>query len=103
MYDMVIVDAAPIIPVADGRIVAASCDASILVLNSRRSDEKTSTQAFEGLLSVGAEVLGVVVNDVAPDRLAEGFDVSFSHLGGGKNAVNPKSSETRVDKLRSNP
>ena len=52
---------------------------------------------------MGAEVLGVVVNDVAPDRMAEGFDVSFAHLGGGKSAINPKSAETRVDKLRSNP
>ncbi len=104
MYDMVIVDAAPILPVADGRIVAASCDASVLVLNSKRSDDRTSIQACEGLLSVGAEVLGIIVNDVAPDRLSEGFDVSFAHLGGAKyDSGGAKASSSWSDKMRSNP
>jgi len=99
---MVIVDAAPILPVVDGRIVAASCDASVLVLNARKSDGKVSSQACEGLLSVGAEILGVVVNDVAHDRLSEGFDVSYAHLGGYNNESAKNVSGNRVDKARNN-
>jgi len=103
MYEMVIVDAAAILPVVDGRIVAASCDASVLVLNSRRSDGKLSSQACEGLLSVGAEILGVVVNDVPHDRLAEGFDVSYAHLGGYNNEIGGKASASEPSEARNNP
>lgn len=100
MYEMVIVDAAAILPVADGRIVAASCDASVLVLNSKRSNDKVSSQACEGLLSVGAEILGVVVNDVSQDRLSEGFDVSYAHLGGYNNELSRAASSERADRTR---
>ncbi|CAN5451821.1 exopolysaccharide regulatory tyrosine autokinase VpsO [soil metagenome] len=104
MYEMVIVDAAAILPVVDGRIVAASCDASVLVLNSKRSDGKLSSQACEGLLSVGAEILGVVVNDVSHDRLAEGFDVSYAHLGGYNSEMGAKPAVSDLpDEARSNP
>jgi polysaccharide biosynthesis transport protein len=82
LYEMVIVDAAPVIPVVDGRIVAASCDASILVLHAKKTDAKIASQAVDGLLSVGAEILGVVVNSVSADRMQDGFEVSYAHLGG---------------------
>jgi capsular exopolysaccharide synthesis family protein len=105
MYEMVIVDAAGILPVVDGRIVAASCDASILVLNAKKSDGKISSQACEGLLSVGAEILGVVVNDVSAERLEEGFDVSYAHLGGYNNEFGQGRSgpSDRTNRARSNP
>lgn len=104
LYEMVIVDAAAIIPVVDGRIVAASCDATILVLNGKKSDIKLSSQACDGLLSVGAEVLGVVVNAVSVDRMTDGFDVSYAHLGGyvGEQGFGKYMSD-RVDEARSRP
>jgi capsular exopolysaccharide synthesis family protein len=102
LYEMVIVDAAPVIPVVDGRIVAASCDASILVLNAKKSDAKIASQAVDGLLSVGAEILGIVVNAVSADRLNDGFEVSYAHLGGylGEHGT-AKPYPERVDEARS--
>jgi capsular exopolysaccharide synthesis family protein len=63
-YDRVLIDSPPVIVVADALILAALCDAAVLVLHAGISTRQTSVQAYESLASVGAKVLGVVVNDV---------------------------------------
>jgi capsular exopolysaccharide synthesis family protein len=63
-YDRVIIDAPPLGPVADARIVSALADATLLVLRADRSTRKGAEQAREGLLAVGGTILGAVVNDV---------------------------------------
>jgi len=63
-YDRIIVDSPPVTPVTDALIVAAICDITLLVLRAEKSTRKMSQQARDGLLSVGAHLLGVVVNDV---------------------------------------
>ena len=39
-------------------------DVTLMVLRADKSTRKTSQQARDGLLSVGARILGTVVNDV---------------------------------------
>ncbi len=63
-YDRVIVDSPPVMPVTDALILAAICDITLLVLRAEKSTRKVSQQARDGLLSVGAHVLGAVVNGV---------------------------------------
>ncbi len=63
-YDRVIIDSSPVMPVTDAKILATMCDATLLVLRAEKSTRKTSQQALAGLLSIGAHILGVVVNDV---------------------------------------
>ena len=63
-YDRIIIDSPPVIPVTDAQIIAAICDITLLVLRAEKSTRKISQQARDGLLSVGAHMLGVVVNDV---------------------------------------
>ncbi len=63
-YDRVIIDSPPVMPVTDALILSAICDVVLLVLRAEKSTKKTCRQAQHGLLSVGADVLGVVVNDV---------------------------------------
>ncbi len=63
-YDRVIIDAPPVLSVTDAQILAAICDVTLLVLRAEKSTRKTSQQARDALLSVGAHVLGVLVNDV---------------------------------------
>jgi capsular exopolysaccharide synthesis family protein len=63
-YDRVIIDSPPVIPVTDAQILAAICDVTLLVLRAKKSTRKTSQQARDGLSSVGAHILGVLVNDV---------------------------------------
>jgi capsular exopolysaccharide synthesis family protein len=64
-YDHVVIDSAPVVGLADSRIVAASCDATVLVLRAGQSTRRVSELARNGLSSVGAQVVGIVVNDAA--------------------------------------
>jgi capsular exopolysaccharide synthesis family protein len=64
-YERVIIDSPPVTPVADSQILGAISDITLLVLRAGRSTRKHSQQARDGLLSVGAHILGVVINDVS--------------------------------------
>ncbi|UCD52498.1 MAG: polysaccharide biosynthesis tyrosine autokinase [Phycisphaerales bacterium] len=62
-YDRIIVDSPPVMSVTDAQVVAAACDVSLLVLRAEKSTRSVSLQARDALLSVGANVLGAIVND----------------------------------------
>ena len=78
-YDRVIIDSPPVMHVTDAQILAAICDITLLVLREEKTLRKTSQQARYGLLSVGARILGVVVNDA---RLGRGG--LYGCYGGGR-------------------
>jgi succinoglycan biosynthesis transport protein ExoP len=80
-YDRIIVDSPPVIPVTDAQIIAAICDITLLVLRAEKSTRKMSQQARDGLLSVGAHVLGVVVNDV-PKKGRYGYYSEYGNYDG---------------------
>ena len=63
-YDQVIIDTAPVGMVADARILAASSDGTLLVVRAGTTPRKLAESACDALMSVGARMLGVVVNDV---------------------------------------
>lgn len=63
-YDRVLIDSPPVAAVTDPLILAAQCDATILVLRADQSMRRVSVQARDNLASVEARMLGVVVNDV---------------------------------------
>ena len=81
-YDRIILDAPPVIPVTDARILGAICDSTLLVLRAEKSSRKTSQHAVESLLGVGGRILGVVVNDVAARKGRYGYyDYGYHHYG----------------------
>lgn len=61
-YDRVVIDSPPVNAVTDARILAASADATVLVLRTNRSTRRNSRYALDGLLSTGAQVIGMIVN-----------------------------------------
>ena len=67
-YDRVVFDSPPVMPVTDARILAASCDAAILVLRAEQSNRRLGMLTVEALRSVGANILGAVLNDVSLGR-----------------------------------
>ena len=80
-YDHIIFDSPPVNAVTDARILGAVCDATILVVRADKSTRKSGEHARNALMSVGARVLGVIVND-APHR--KGYDVyGGSYYGQG--------------------
>ncbi len=84
-YDQIIIDSPPVLPVADSRILGAMCDATVLVLHAGKSTRKAAVIARDGLLSVGTQILGVVVNDVEHKRRGYGYSYygGYGHYGYG--------------------
>jgi capsular exopolysaccharide synthesis family protein len=62
MYDMVVIDVPPVLSVADTSILAAKVDAVIMVVDSGYTRRAHVKRALESLASVGATVLGTVIN-----------------------------------------
>ncbi|WP_410984301.1 CpsD/CapB family tyrosine-protein kinase [Bacillus cereus] len=63
MYDFVIFDTSPILPVTDAQIMANQCDASVLVIRSGSTEKEAALKAKQALDSAKGKLLGVVLND----------------------------------------
>jgi succinoglycan biosynthesis transport protein ExoP len=62
-YDMVLVDAPPILHLADARIIAPLTDALILVLRSGVTDREHAVEAYQRIREDGLFLLGTVLTD----------------------------------------
>lgn len=73
-FDHVVLDVPAVNRVNDARIVAASCDSTLLVFRADRTTRKDMEDARDGLLSVGARIVGAVMNEVpAGTSFTSGF------------------------------
>ena len=63
-YDQIIIDSPPVMGIADSRIIAASCDVTVLVLKAEKSTRRLSEMARDALTSVGANLLGIIINQI---------------------------------------
>ena len=66
-YDQVVIDSPPVGAVADGRIMAGPCAATLLVLRVDNAVRRISEAARDALAGVGAKVIGLVLNGVTSD------------------------------------
>jgi capsular exopolysaccharide synthesis family protein len=62
-FDMILVDAPPILHLADARIIAPLTDTLILVLRSGVTDQKSAVEAYERIQEDGLSLLGTVLTD----------------------------------------
>lgn len=86
-YDHVVIDSPPVMAVTDGRIIAASCDVSLLVLRADRANRKLCEMARDALASVGANLIGLVVNHVPAGQGAySGGDAYYTTARNGNKA-----------------
>ena len=72
-YDRIIIDSPPVVPVADSQIIAARCDIVLLVVRADKSTRKIAQRARNNIVSVGGNLLGVIVNDVAHKHSRYGY------------------------------
>ncbi|MBU2581873.1 MAG: polysaccharide biosynthesis tyrosine autokinase [Alphaproteobacteria bacterium] len=76
-FDTIIIDAPPLLPVIDTRIIADYADQIVFVMAWRRTPKQLARKAMK-LLSVNADRLaGVVVNQVATDILADASGIEL--------------------------
>ncbi len=78
-YDHIVIDSPPVAPVTDARILGALCDETILVVRAEKSTRRLTEIARDSLLSVGANLLGVIVNDVPRRREGYGYYSAYGY------------------------
>jgi capsular exopolysaccharide synthesis family protein len=80
-YDRIIIDSAPVTAVSDSQILSAVSDVTILVLRAEKSTRRLSQLAMRMLLSVGARVMGAVVNCAPLGGGHHGYYYGYGYYG----------------------
>jgi capsular exopolysaccharide synthesis family protein len=73
-YDLVIIDAPPLLPVTDAAVLASASDGAILVVRHGKSRREEVERALQALGSVNAKVLGTVLNFAPRKKRGGGYD-----------------------------
>jgi Mrp family chromosome partitioning ATPase len=76
-YDLVILDAPPLLPVADASVLATEVAGVLVVARAGRTRCDQMIRAVERLKTVDARILGVLLNMV-PGRRADHYDYSLA-------------------------
>ena len=79
-YQFVLIDAPPLLNVADGRILATMVEGAILVVKGGFTPRELVQQAQLHVRDVGAHLIGVVLNDV--DVRHNGYYKGYYKYGG---------------------
>lgn len=63
MYEIIIVDAPPLLVVADSQILATLCEGTVLIISSGETEKQQALKAKEILTSSNSRLIGAVVNN----------------------------------------
>jgi succinoglycan biosynthesis transport protein ExoP len=84
-YDVVMIDAPPVLAVADALVIAPLADATILVLRGGKTPVQEAQHAAQQLWTVGAKLVGAVLNDQdATIRSYGGYHARYYQQYGSK-------------------
>lgn len=75
-FDVVIFDTPPVLPFTDAAVLGAVADGVVLVVSSGSTDRKAAMAAVVQLRSVGARIVGCVVNRLDTVRRTGHYDAS---------------------------
>jgi capsular exopolysaccharide synthesis family protein len=78
-YDFVIVDTPPLLAVTDPCVVAPRVDGVLLTIRVSRNGRPAAERAKDMLASLGAKVLGVVVNGIGRDASSYGYGYAYGY------------------------
>jgi capsular exopolysaccharide synthesis family protein len=81
VYDRILIDAPPVTVVTDAQIVSALSDVTVVVLKAGKSTRRASCHTVAALQSVGARILGVVINEMhrSGDRYGYQYRQYYRH------------------------
>lgn len=92
VFDWVVVDSAPLVPVADSALLARLCDGLLLVLRRNRALKAATQEALERIDP--AKMLGLVLNDFPGLRSSKDYFTSYAEppsgtlsIAGGRRAA----------------
>lgn len=77
VYDMVIIDAPPVLGLADAPLLASVAEATVLVVESRRSRTGDVQEMVRRLSDAGAHLAGVILTKVSLKRSRYGYGYGY--------------------------
>jgi capsular exopolysaccharide synthesis family protein len=86
-YDFVLIDSAPLVPVSDALLFASAVEGVVMVVNSRNTPRALVRQSIVRLRRARTNLLGVVLNEVNPERESYSRYYSYSPLADEKVTV----------------
>ena len=93
LYDYIVVDAAPVLPVSDSAILAAHAGSTIMVVREGMSTTNEIIEAQKRLGQAGVAITGLLVNDLVTHRARYRYGYAYSY-GYGNGA--PESKKTSL-------
>ena len=78
-FDVVIIDAPPLLPVTDAAILAAASDGAVLVVRHGKTSRTEVARAAESLRSVNARLLGTIHNFVPHKARGYGYGYGYGY------------------------
>lgn len=86
IYDYVLIDLPPVLPVADALVLGAVVDGVVLVIDSGEVKVDLARDVKKQLQHAGANILGVVLNKVRSEH--RGYGYGYYYYYGSKEASN---------------
>ena len=77
-YDVILIDAPPLLPVADAAVLARQADGAILVVRHGHTTRDQVAAAVDRLVSVEGQLLGTVFNRT-PDKGRDGYGYGYGY------------------------
>jgi capsular exopolysaccharide synthesis family protein len=88
VYDQILIDAPPALAVADAAIISRQVDGALLVVRPDKNRRRMVVRATESLGSVGANVMGAVINHVTAETGEDYYGYGYGYqYDGGEAAV----------------
>jgi Mrp family chromosome partitioning ATPase len=85
VYDYVVMDAAPLLPVVDTLTLAAIADQIVMIVEWRRTSRTSVSEALKTLRIAGHSIAGIVLNKVDYKRLASyGYGFGRDYIYGSR-------------------
>lgn len=76
-FDMILIDAPPVMPVTDAVVLSNIADGTILNLAVGKTEKEIFKRSINSLKNVGANILGIVINKVP---VKKGYYANYSYV-----------------------
>lgn len=101
-YDMVVIDAPPLLPVADASVLSTIADGTILVIKHGRTTRDQMHEAISRLEQVGGRLFGIVVNMIPRRATNKYYYYYYEESAGTRKAqAKPRKADAKPRKAES--
>ena len=81
VYDVILLDCPPTLPITDAAVIARSVDGVLLVVKAGKTTIKQFRGTVASLLNVDAQILGCIINMIPSNRRSEEYGYRYGYKG----------------------